>query len=130
MDAWVASRDEQLKVFRLALEKVDALQKAEAEGHLRPDVVYVPGDLVWITVRPISHHGQAVEAKVATRWHGPARVVSRSGVNHYDLDYNDEEPPQRYGVERLKPYVAVRVGPLEVPNRALGFVPRPRFSCD
>ena len=57
-------------------------------------------------------------------------VVSRKGANHYDLDYNDDDPPQEWHVERLKPYVAVRVRPLEVPKRALGFVPQPRFSCD
>jgi hypothetical protein len=93
-------------------------------------VKYADGDLVWIANRPVSQHGQVVESKEAPRWHGPARVVCSAGLNHYSLDYNDKEPPQRYHIERLKPYVRVAVGPLESPSRALGFVPRPSFSCD
>ena len=129
VDEWVESRDRQLIEFRRVLETVDAAQKVQVEKHRRTQVRFSVGDLVWIQVRPISQHGQAVEAKVAPRWHGPARVVSVSGRNHYDLDYDDEQPAVRYAIDRLRPYVAVECGPLEKAPWVLGKVPRPAFSC-
>jgi hypothetical protein len=114
---WIHQRADQLAAMRVLLREEDR-EQAEKANARRRDVMYEPGDAVWVETLKAKTTGRSLDSKIAPKWHGPY-IVSQFTPPHSVVVYNErsrEEWPVH--VHRVKPYFAPSLEQLQA-----GFVP-------
>lgn len=114
MENFIPEITPKLKQLDINLQKAKEVQESSEERrkvyvdkHRREDPGYKPGQLVLVTLHPLSNAAKGVSAKFAPRRDGPYVIMKKHGPSSYEIS-NPTKPDTMIGVyhaSALVPYV-------------------------